>query len=296
MTTRSLNGISKPKVYCATKHPLPEALLPTEPKSVKEALKDPKWHASMASENKAVKKARTWTLVLRTDDMQSRLVARGYLQLPGIDYEETFSPVVKPVTVRTVLSLAVSNNWKVTQLDELISKLVTNLNTQFSLKDLGEVHYFLGVGRVRSETGMHLSQSKYITDILLKVHMGGAKPCPNPSNSTLKLSLTEGEPFEDPTLYRSTIGALQYLSFTMPDVALIVNKRSQFLKAPTVVHWEACKKLLRYLKGTISEGLILKPEPNASIECYSDADWARYIDDRRSTRGYVVFLGRNLIS
>uniref|UniRef100_A0A803QJT0 Integrase catalytic domain-containing protein n=1 Tax=Cannabis sativa TaxID=3483 RepID=A0A803QJT0_CANSA len=135
MTTRSQNGIRKPKAYLSTKHPMPDTLLPTEPKSVKEALKDPKWHASMSTENKALKRAGTWTLVPRTDDMQvisnkwifrvklnadgsldrckSRLVARGYLQVPGIDYEETFSPVVKPVTVRTVLSLAVSNNWQV---------------------------------------------------------------------------------------------------------------------------------------------------------------------------------------
>uniref|UniRef100_A0A803QJ64 Reverse transcriptase Ty1/copia-type domain-containing protein n=1 Tax=Cannabis sativa TaxID=3483 RepID=A0A803QJ64_CANSA len=177
----------------------------------------------------------------------------------------------------------------------LMSQLIADLNQLFSLKDLGEVHYFLGVEIFRNSIAMYLSQAKYITDLLVKLNMKGAKPCPNPSSSTTKLSLNEREPFEDPTLYRSTLGALQYLSLTKLDVAF-VNKLIQFLKAPTTLPWEAYKKLLRYMKGTVNEGMLIKPTAWVTLECYSNVNWASCVDDMRSTSGYVVILNGNLIS
>lgn len=126
--------------------------------------------------------------------------------------------------------------------------------------------------------------------------MANAKPTSTPIALGQKLCLNDSPLFEHPTMYRSTIGALQYLTMTRPDISFTMNKLSQFLHAPTVQHWIACKRLLRYLKGTPNMGLMFKPASKLQLEGYSDADWASCIDDRRSTAGYCIFLGPNLIS
>jgi histone deacetylase 1/2 len=110
--------------------------------------------------------------------------------------------------------------------------------------------------------------------------------------------LTEGETLssDDSTRYRSIVGALQYITLTRPDIAFSVNKVCQFLHAPTTVHWTAVKRILRYLKGTLSLGLRLSKSGSTMVSAFSDADWAGCLDDRRSTGGFAVFFGSNLVS
>ena len=109
-----------------------------------------------------------------------------------------------------------------------ITDLVGTLNKTFALKDLGQLHYFLGV-EVRStrEGGIHLSQSKYIKDVLFKAKMLDCKPCPTPMTSGLKLSNQGTDEFENPGLYRSVVGALQYVTITKPALAFCVNQVCQ---------------------------------------------------------------------
>lgn len=102
--------------------------------------------------------------------------------------------------------------------------------------------------------------------------------------------------FQDPKLYRSTVGSLQYLSFTRPEIGFSVNRLAQFMHSPTELHWQEVKRILRYLKGTSSYGLVIRPSVIPTLTAYSDADWAGSVEDRKSTTGYAVYLGRNLIS
>lgn len=122
------------------------------------------------------------------------------------------------------------------------------------------------------------------------------KPSSTPICQNQKLALADGKLFEMPSLYRSTIGALQYLTMIRPDIAFAVNKLSQFLQSPTIHHWTACKRILRYLHGSTTVGLLFKPDSRMLLEGYLDADWASNLDDRRFTTGSCVFLGGNLIS
>ncbi|BBG99739.1 transposable element gene [Prunus dulcis] len=157
------------------------------------------------------------------------------------------------------------------------------------------VHYFLGMEILRTPNGLSLTQSKYIKDLLTRTKMQDAKHISSPVASGRRLSLHDGAPLDDPSEYRSVVGALQYLTLTRPDIAFAVNHVCQFMHQPTSAHWVAVKRILRYLNGTSTHGLFYKPG-SLSLMAYSDADYAGDPDDRRSTGGYCLYLGSNLIS
>lgn len=322
---------------------------------------------------------------------KAQLVAKGFHQRSGLDYSDTFSPVVKMATIQVVLCIAWSRNWKLRQMDinnaflngtltkevfmfqppgfidtttesyvcklkkaiyglkqaprawfqalksfvlsygfknsyidpsfffqnsssityllvyvddliltgnkpSLLDSFVQSLSDKFSLNDLGELNYFLGVEVVPTTIGIFLSQKKYIQDILEKNGMTDAKEVSTPMATTVSLLLSNGIQLSSSTQYCSTVGCLQYLALTRPDIVFIVNKLAQFMHQPTNVHWTAVKRLLWYLKGTISFGLSLNRHSPLALLAYSDADWAGNKDDCTSTTAYVVYLGNNPIS
>ena len=140
----------------------------------------------------------------------------------------------------------------VTRLDSAaLEEFIAKLSKVFALKDLGLLAYFLGVEVCYTDHGMHLSQTKYIKDLLSRALMQDCKGTDTPFSTGLKLERQVkgplGQEFENPTLYRSLVGDLQYLVLTRPDIAYSVHKLSQYLSSPTIQHWLACKKVLRYL-------------------------------------------------
>ena len=177
-----------------------------------------------------------------------------------------------------------------------INDLLISLTHDFAVKDLGPLNFFLGVEVLSTPHGILLYQQRYIMDLLIRTKMNEAKPITTPMASTTSLSAFDSEPFPDHTLYRSTVGALQYLGLTRPNIAFPVNKLSQFMQKPTLLHWQSVKRLLRYLKQTINFGLHISCSSAPLIQAFSDADWAGSRDDHRSTGSYCIFLGTNLIS
>ncbi|GJS79607.1 ribonuclease H-like domain-containing protein [Tanacetum coccineum] len=335
----------------------------------------------MRDEYNALIKNSTWTLVPRPPDVnvvrcmwlfrhkylavgtlsryKARLVANGSTQLEGIDVDETFSPVFKPGTIHTVLSLATSRHWPVHQPDvkngflhgdlsetvymhqppgfwdfthpdyvcllqrslyglkqaprawfqrfasyitrvgfhqsrcdnslfifhqgkdtaylllyvddivltasssDLLHRIISSLHQEFAMTDLGSLNYFLGISVTRDSSGMFLSQKKYAVEILERAGMVNCNPSRTPVDTESKLGTT-GAVVSDPTLYRSLAGSLQYLTFTRPDISYVVQQ--------------------------------LFSSSTTDLVAYSDADWAGCPTTRRSTSGYCVFLGNNLLS
>ncbi|KAH9723162.1 reverse transcriptase Ty1/copia-type domain-containing protein [Citrus sinensis] len=299
-------------------------------------------------------------------EYKARLGSNGFHQTPGIDYFETFSPVVNQSTMRIVLSLAIMKSWKIRQIDinnaflngqlnedvymfqpegfvqpssghvckllkalyglkqalrawfdrlrkallkwgfqnsrtdsslffkhelggivvvlvyvddilitvdnnTVIEKFIKYLGDTFALKDLGEFNYFLGIEVTQSTEGsLHLSQAKYVRDLLTKTDMKNCRESDTPMSTGQKLKRAGNED-------NLIVNVTEYRS--------IIEK-----------HWTACKRILRYLKATEDYGLLFKPGGGVVLTAYADADWACDVDDRKSVGAYCVYLGQNLIS
>jgi hypothetical protein len=412
MTTRSRTGSLKPKDF--SDFQLYHTSIPElEPVSYRKAAADPRWRAAMQLEYDALMSNVTWTLCPRpshhnvirnkwvfkikkkadgsVERFKARLVAKGFDQQSGVDYTETFSPVIKASTIRVILALVVHFDWQIRQLDvsnaflqgslceevymeqppgfidnvqpdfvcklhkaiyglkqaprawftrlsnflldigfqaslvdtslfiylqgsiqiymlvyvddilltgthpSVISAIIMKLQSEFPLKDLGPLHYFLGIQVTRTATGIHVCQTKYITELFHKANMHESKHSKSSCTSGSKLSKYDGIALPDPTTYRQVVGALQYCTLTRPEIAYSVNQLCQHMHAPSSTHWIAAKRVLRYLNGSPDHGLYYT-KSNLQLNAFCDSDWAGCPDDRRSTSGFAVFLGDCLIA
>jgi hypothetical protein len=414
--TRLQSGIQKPKIFTDGTIRYGNLLMTEEPADVHAALADPHWKAAMDSEYSGLMRNNTWNLVPpvagrnlldckwvykikrkadgSVDRYKARLVAKGFKQRYGIDYDATFSSVVKFATIHLVLSIIVCQGWSLCQLDvhntflhnvleedvymkqppgfedschpsyhckldkaiyglkqaprawysrlssklqalgftpsqadislfiyrkgsitiyllvyvddivvtssspAAIDALLANLKYDFALKDLDSLSYFLGIQVQQLSDGILLTQEKYASNILRRGGMLTCKPVATPMAIGEKLSAHDGEKLgpEEVTKYRSIVMALHYLSLTWPDLAFSINKVCQYLHAPTSLHWTAVKRILRYLKLTLSIGLKIRKSACNILSDFSDADWVDCSDDRKSTSGFAFYFSANLIS
>ncbi|GKA95940.1 ribonuclease H-like domain-containing protein [Tanacetum coccineum] len=323
------------------------------PKSPSVALYDPYWRDVMHDEYNALIKNNTWVFVLKPTNAnvvrsmwlfwhkyhvdgslsmyKARLVANGRSQQFGIDCVDTFSPVVKPATIRTFLSLTLSRSWPIHQLDvknvflngdlsetvymyqppgfvdsrfqnhvcsrcdsslfiyrhdtdiaylliyvddiiltasstDVLQCIISLLHKEFDKTDLGALNYFLRISVTRDSTGMFLSQQKHAMDLLERAHMANCNSTRTPVDAESKLG-SDGDLVSDPTLYHSLAASL-------------CNSQAYYA----------------YVQGTLDFGLQLYSSPSSYLVAYTDADWAGCPTTRRSTSGYCVFLGDNLLS
>ena len=125
--------------------------------------------------------------------------------------------------------------------------------------------------------------------------MSGCRPTPTPIEQNHRLHDGDGGPV-DRERYQRLVGRLIYLSHTRPDIAFAVSVVSQFMHDPRTHHMDAVVRIIRYLKGCPGRGLLYTSNGHLQVECYTDADWAGSMDDRRSTSGYCTFVGGNLVT
>ena len=318
-----------------------------------------------------------------------RLVAKGYSQWYGVDFEETFAPVVRFSSIRTLLAFAVNNDMIVHQMDvvtaflngelqeeiymqqppgyevadgdklvcrlkkslyglkqasrcwnksfqdfmldlghrqshadpcvfineesecttivavyvddlivmssvpEKLTALKKNLSIRFMMKDMGSLHYCLGVSIIQNVDGIWLHQKQYVLSLLRRFGLTDAKPVSTPADLNVKLVKDDGVSKEmtDKALYQSMVGSLLYDAMaTRLDIAQAVGAVSKFCAQPTKAHFTAAKRVLRYLSDT--KDLALRYQKSSQTPTgYSDADWAGELDDRHSTSGYLFIYG-----
>lgn len=170
----------------------------------------------------------------------------------------------------------------------------------FQMKDLGEAKSLLGmqVIRNRETRELRLVQGGLTQEIIRETKMDGCNPCRTPMEAGLSL-MPSAKAVVKGYAYRSLIGKLLYLSVcTRPDIAFAVNYLSRFVTCYGEEHWEALKRVVRYLKGTALQGVVFRPSDDRAMGLigYGDADWGSDRVDRRSTSGYVFFFAGGPIS
>lgn len=165
------------------------------------------------------------------------------------------------------------------------------LTTHFKMKDLGIAECCVGLHITRDNNTIYLDQSKYIEEILEKFNMSDCKPVDTPADSNQRLTndLPSNANFNKSAIpYQQAVGNLLYLiQGTRPDIAYAVNTVSRFNNNFGEMHWTAVKRIMRYLKGTISLKLAFKRSDNHQCIGFSDADWAADVDSRKSCTGYL---------
>jgi hypothetical protein len=179
---------------------------------------------------------------------------------------------------------------------EYITFVKARLSDHFLMSDLGHLRYFLRIEISFTSGGFFLSQEKYIQDLLDRASLTDHRTAETPMELNVHLVATDGEPLEDPTRYRHIVGSLVYLGVIRPDISYSVHILSQFVSAPTQIHYSHLLRVLCYLCGIISRRLFFSRSSSLQLQAYCDATWASDPSDRRSLSAYCVFLGGSLIT
>lgn len=188
----------------------------------------------------------------------------------------------------------------------LKNEIKEKLQSTFKMKDLGEASKFLGINisRDRNNDTISIDQTEYIEEILERFNMSECNPAITPLDPNQKLDKEMSPKTQQEVAgmekvpYREALGALMFLNQgTRPDIASAITSLGRFVMNPGKVHWNALKRVFRYLKGTKKYTLTYySSHKNPTLTGYSDADWAENLDTRRFTTGYVFTLQGGAIS
>lgn len=178
---------------------------------------------------------------------------------------------------------------------EFLEWFIKQLGTAFAMKDLGFLHYFLSIEVTKTARGLHLCQHKYANDLLARADLSVCKPTSTPMVLRKSLNSLTAD-YSNPTLYRSIVGGLQYLTITRPDISYSVNYVCQQMAKPSIEHFQDVKRTLRYVRGTTTQGIQIFSSGSPTLSALFDSDWAGCPSTRRSTTDFCTFLGNTCIS
>ncbi|GKA10567.1 putative ribonuclease H-like domain-containing protein [Tanacetum coccineum] len=257
------------------------------------------------------------------------LVAQGFRQEEGIDYDEVFAPVARIEAIRLFLAFASYMGFTVYQMDvksaflygtieeevyvhqppgfvdpvhpnkvykSMCTEFEDCLHKRFQMSSMGELTFFLGLQVKQRPEGIFISQDKYVADILKKSDFLSIRTATTPIESNKPLVKDEDGVDVDVHVYRSMIGSLMYLTASRPDIMFAVCACARFQVTPKASHLNAVKRIFRYLKHQPKLGLWYPRDSPFELEAYSDSDYGGASLDRKSTTGGCQFLGRRLIS
>ncbi|KAG8499389.1 hypothetical protein CXB51_005989 [Gossypium anomalum] len=206
-------------------------------------------------------------------------------------YEPTLYVKKNKTETQLVVSLYV-DDLLVTGGDEVdLAEFKKKMKQMFEMTDLGLMTYFLGMEVSQKQGGIFLKQKSFALKVLTKFSMLNCKPTPTPIAAGLKLSSQEGHEEGCETTYRSLIGCLLYLTAIRPDIMFAVSLLSRFMHCCNVQHFQAAKRVLRYIKGTLSHGLLFSKDEELKLKGYTDSDWAGSKDDMKTEAEYIAAAG-----
>jgi hypothetical protein len=180
--------------------------------------------------------------------------------------------------------------------EEFIAWCEPNLASEFKMKGIGLMHYFLGLEVWQVSGEIFLEQGKYAIEILKRFRMEDCKSMATPMITNLKKIDTLDSELMDPRIYRQLVGSLMYLVNAKVDMCFVVNTLSQLMVEPRHEHWIAAKHVLRYLRGTVEYGLGYLGVDGVELQGYTDLDWERNSVERKSTSGCCFGLGSAVIT
>nr|GEW83929.1 uncharacterized mitochondrial protein AtMg00810-like [Tanacetum cinerariifolium]GEW96160.1 uncharacterized mitochondrial protein AtMg00810-like [Tanacetum cinerariifolium] len=286
----------------------------TEPKNIKEAMADSAWIESMQEELHQFDRLEVWELVDRPlckniinmkwlwknkrdeDNTVIRnkyhLVAKGYAQKEGVDFEESFAPVARLEAVRLFIEYAAYKSFTIYQMDVKIAFLYGPLKEEvkFEMFMMGELKFFLEIQIHQSPHGIFINQAKYAQEIFIKHGMTSCDSVGTPMATKHLDVVLSGTPIYQ-TKYRSMVEALMYLTASKPDIMHATSYCARYQAKPTKKHLTSVKWIFRYLKDTGHMGLWYPKDNGFEQSAFSYSDHAGCLDSRKSTSGGIQFLG-----
>ncbi|GKB63551.1 retrovirus-related pol polyprotein from transposon TNT 1-94 [Tanacetum coccineum] len=245
---------------------------------------------------------------------KARLVARGYRQDEGIDFEESFAPVARLEAIRIFLTYAALMNMIVYQMDVKMTFCAKKFMSEFSKGTMDPTLFIRRQGKdillvqtyvddiifattdSQSPRGIFLNQSKYALESLKKYGMESSDPVDTRMVEKSKLDEDTQGKAVDPTHYRGMIGTLRYLTASRSDLTFAICMFARYQAKPTEKHLHAVKRIFKYLQGTVNRGLWYPKDSSIALTAYADADHVGCQDTRRSTSGCMQLLGDRLVS